>query len=164
MTDEQALEQSARLDGCYVIVTDLDNEQADAATVHDRYKDLAHVERGFRTSKTGHLELRPIYVRNENSTRGHVFVVMLAYLVRRELERAWRPLDMTVEEGLDALKTLCTMTVTVDDGHSLHQIPTPRPNSQQLLDALDIKMPSALPSRNIMVDTKRKLPSRRKND
>jgi len=164
MTDEQALEQSARLDGCYVIVTDLDNEQADAATVHDRYKDLAHVERGFRTSKTGHLELRPVYVRNEDSTRGHVFVVMLAYLVRRELERAWRPLDMTVEEGLDALKTLCTMTVTVDDGHSLHQIPAPRPNSQQLLDALDIKMPSALPSRDIMVDTKRKLPSRRKND
>jgi len=93
-----------------------------------------------------------------------VFVVMLAYLVRRELERAWRPLDMTVEEGLDALKTLCTMTVTVDDGYSLHQIPAPRPNSQQLLDALDIKMPNALPSINIMADTKRKLPSRRKND
>ncbi len=164
ITDEQALEKNARLDGCYVIVTDLDDEHADAKTVHDRYKDLAHVERGFRMSKTGHLELRPIYVRTEQSTRGHVFVVMLAYLIRRELERAFCPLDLTVEEGLDALKTLCSMTVTLGSGHSLHQIPTPRPQSQQLLAALAIKLPNALPMKALSVDTKRKLPTRRKNN
>ncbi len=89
---------------------------------------------------------------------------MLAYLIHRELERAWRPLDLTVSEGLDALKTLGSMTVTLGSGHSLHQIPTPRPQSQQLLSALEIKIPNALPSKDLVVDTKRKLPPRRKYD
>ena len=40
-------------------------------------QDLASVEHGFRTCKTGHLEARPIFVRLQSRTRGHVFVVML---------------------------------------------------------------------------------------
>lgn len=159
--DETALEDAARLDGCYVIVTDLKAKQADAETVHDRYKDLAQVERGFRMSKTGHLELRPIYVRSEKSTRGHVFVVMLAYLIRRELECAWSRFDLTVEEGLDALKTLCSMTVKVGTDSELHQIPTPRAQSRQLLDSLGIKLPPVLPHRELDVATKHKLQKRR---
>jgi hypothetical protein len=161
IADQNALEQTAKLDGCYVIVTDLVAKHADAQTIHDRYKDLARVERGFRMSKTGHLELRPIYVRSEKSTRGHVFVVMLAYLIRRELQRAWSSLDLTVEEGLDALKTLCSMTITLGDGYSLHQVPTPRAQSQDLLNALQIQIPPALPSRTLRVATKRKLPTQR---
>lgn len=155
--DQKALEAAARLDGCYVIVTDLPTRQADAKTIHDRYKDLARVERGFRMSKTGHLELRPIYVRSEKSTRGHVFVVMLAYLIRRELERAWAPFDLTVEEGLDALKTLCAMTLRLGPEQELQQIPTPRKQSRQLLQSLDIQLPPVLPHREPNVATKRKL-------
>jgi len=37
----------------YVVETDLKTAQADAQTIHDRYKDLALVEREFRTLKTG---------------------------------------------------------------------------------------------------------------
>jgi hypothetical protein len=162
-TDQAAIEKTSRLDGCYVIVTDLTAAQADAATVHDRYKDLARVERGFRTSKTGHLELRPIYVRSEKSTRGHVFVVMLAYLIRRELERAWAELDLTVEEGLDSLKTLCSMSVIIGDSGQLHRIPTPRKLSGELLARLDIQVPPVLPHRELRVATKRKLHERHLN-
>src|SRR5205823_12551076 len=39
------------------------------------------------------------------NTRGHVLAVMLAYLVRRELSRAWAALDVTVEEGLQQLRS-----------------------------------------------------------
>ena len=83
--DEEKLSELSRLDGCYVITTDLPSEDICAQDVHAYYKDLAKVERAFRESKTGHLELRPIHVRKEKTTRGHVFVVMLAYLLRREL-------------------------------------------------------------------------------
>lgn len=155
--DESARQDEARLDGCYVLVTDLRPEQADTSTVHERYKDLAKVEQGFRMSKTGHLELRPIYVRSEQSTRGHVFVVMLAYLIRRELDRAWGALDVTVEEGLDSLKTLCTMEVKRDGVSLIHQIPTPRENSRRLLDSLDIALPTVLPNNDRRVATKKKL-------
>jgi transposase len=159
--NESAQQTEARLDGCYVIVSDLTTEQADTKTIHERYKDLAQVERGFRMSKTGHLELRPIYVRSEKSTRGHVFVVMMAYLIRRNLERAWSQLDLTVEEGLNALKTLCTITVKIGGTNRILRVPTPRTQSRRLLDSLNIEMPVALPHSDVHVDTKRKLTQRR---
>lgn len=159
--DEAARQAESRLDGCYVLETDVPAKDAGKEIIHDRYKDLARVERGFRVSKTGHLELRPIYVRTEKSTRGHVFVVMLAYLIRRELERAWAGLDVTVEEGLDALKTLCMIQVSLNSGRELHQIPTPREQSGALLHALAIKLPPFVAQRDVRVATKRKLPSRR---
>ena len=66
--------ESVKLDGCYVLKTDLTEKHAAKETIHNRYKDLALVETAFRTSKTFHLELRPIYVRLASRTRGHVFV------------------------------------------------------------------------------------------
>jgi len=82
--DEAALREASKLDGCYVITTDLDAGCADMQTVHDRYKDLARVEWAFRTSKTAMLEMRPIHVRKEKRTRGHALVVMLAFRNRSQ--------------------------------------------------------------------------------
>jgi len=161
--DEHAMAEAARLDGCYVIKTDLPKTAAGTHTIHDRYKDLTHVEQAFRTCKSGHLQLRPIYVRSEPSTRGHVFVVMLAYLIRCELQRAWAELDLTVEEGLNSLKTLCTMSITIGHSAQLYRIPTPRKLSGELLARLDIQIPPVLPHRELHVATKRKLHKRRAN-
>jgi hypothetical protein len=86
--DDAALADVSHLDGCYVLKTDVAPAHATAETLHARYQDLGLVEQAFRTSKTGHLERRPIYVRTKAHTRGPVFVVMLAYLLRRELARA----------------------------------------------------------------------------
>jgi hypothetical protein len=161
--DEAARAEEAKLDGCYVIKTDLRAEAADKQTVHDRYKDLAQVERVFRTSKTVELELRPIYVRLASRTRGHVLVVMLAYHIVRELARRWRDLDTTVQEGLDQLAQLCA-TEILEDGRPLCcQIPQPRPAVGALLAAARILLPEALPSKGVTVTTKRKLPKRRIN-
>jgi transposase len=160
--DEEYLAKIAELDGCYVLKTDLPNEIADAETVHARYKDLALVETAFRTSKTGLLEVRPVYVRTEANTRGHILVVMFAYLIVRELKRAWADLDLTVEEGLEHLKGLCAMEMKIKDGASCLRLPKPDPQGQQLLDALNLHMPTALPKTNIHVDTRKKLANRRK--
>ena len=61
--DEVKHQEEARLDGCYALKTDLAPQTATKEVVHARYKDLALVERAFRTSKTTQLELRPIHVR-----------------------------------------------------------------------------------------------------
>ena len=82
-----------------------------------------------------HLEMRPIYVRTEEHTRGHVLVVMLAHLIRRELSKAWAGLNVTVEEGLAQLTTLCSMEVKVEGGASCLRISTPRDVSTALLKA-----------------------------
>src|SRR6266852_5454376 len=56
-------QEEAKLDGCYVLKTDLMPQHAKKELVHDRYKDLAAVEHAFRTCKTAHLEVRPIFLR-----------------------------------------------------------------------------------------------------
>lgn len=158
--NSQTLAEHARLDGCYVIKSDLPKPLANAQTLHDRYKDLTQVEQAFRTSKA-HLEMRPWYVRIEKSTRGHALVVMLAYLIIRHLQQAWSKLNITVEEGLKQLATLCSIQVVVKGKTSCHQIPSPREQSAELLKAADVHMPKALPHLGARVVTRRKLTERR---
>ena len=151
-----------RLDGCYAIKTDLPETAASKQVVHDRYKDLTEVEMAFRTSKTVHLEMRPVHVRTEEHTRGHVLAVMLAFLIRRELSQAWQGLNVTVEEGLAQLATLCSMEVKVEGGASCLRIPTPRDGSVALLQAASVRAPEVLPHLETRVVTRRTLPSQRK--
>ena len=160
--DEEALAEISKLDGCYCLKTDLTSQAASKEVVHDRYKGLANVEWAFRTCKTSHLEVRPIFVRQESRTRGHVFVVMLAYQIIRELARCWQALNVTVAEGISELSSLCMTQVTIRSETTINQIPTPRPTVQQLLKAADIIMPHALPCTGTRVDTKQKLPKERK--
>jgi transposase len=160
--NQPTLEEASRLDGCYVIKTDLPESAASKQVIHDRYKDLTQVEQAFRTCKTAHLEMRPIHVRTAEHTRGHVLVVMLAYLIRRELSRAWTSLDATVEEGLHQLQTLCVTEVKVEGGGSCLRIPTPSVAAAALLKALKMRLPEALPHTETAVVTRKKLPARRK--
>jgi transposase len=160
VVNDVALKEAAKLDGCYVIKTDLPAEMASAKTVHDRYKDLAEVERAFRTFKNGHLEVQPTFVRTEASTRGHVFVVMLAYLVERELEQYWEGLDTTVAEGIDELGSLRGTGLTLNQA-ACQTVPEPTGLTKQLLDAADIRLPEVLPLRKIHVATRKQLVSER---
>jgi len=155
-------QEAVKLDGCYCLKTDLSKQQASKETVHDRYKDLSQVEWAFRTSKTTLLEARPVYVCLASRTRGHLLVVMLAYLLVQELSRCWRDLDLTVEEGLDELKSLCTMQVTVQGRSVLHNIPQPRASVRRLLDAANVTLPKSIVDRGVRVSTRKKLPEQRK--
>mgnify|MGYP001557834636 FL=1 len=154
--DEEILTELSRLDGCYVITSDLPAEVETAENIHQCYKDLAYVESAFRESKTTHLELRPINVRKKLSTKGHVFVVMLAYLMRMELKRAWRPIDGTVEEGIKALSTLSCVVETKEKYFSVNKIPEPTGLCKKLLDALEIKLPKTYFQKNLTVATRKK--------
>lgn len=156
-----ALDEISLLDGCYVIKSDVPKETSDAQALHDRYKDLAQVERAFRTMKTGYLEIRPVYVRKETRTRGHVFTVMLAYLLARQLERYWLDMDSTVKEGIDELGSLRMQEIQIG-GATCQNIPKPDILCQSLLDAVSVDLPKVFPTRRVHVATKKKLPSERK--
>jgi Transposase DDE domain len=158
----EALQEAAKLDGCYVLKTDLPQAVAGTDLVHERYKDLALVEQAFRTCKTAHLEVRPVYVRTAASTRGHVLVVMLAYMLIRALRQAWAHLDLTVEEGIDQLATLCVIDVHLEGHGPVCRIPKPRANSQRLLEAVGTHLPDTLLQRTARVVTRKQLPERRK--
>jgi hypothetical protein len=159
--DAAARAEAAVLDGCYVIKSDVPKPHADAQTLHDRYCDLERVERSFRTMKTAHLEMRPVFVRKEDHTRGHVFVVMLALLVQRALESSWGTLDVTVQEGIDELAAICMQEVQVGTAR-LQNIPTPTLLGTQLLAQAGVVLPAVLPAFKASVHTKKKLQNERR--
>ena len=160
--DNVALGEEAKLDGCYVLKTDLRREVATKETIHDRYKDLAQVEWAFRTSKTVNLEVRPVHVRTASHTRGHVFVVMLSYLIIAELARCWHDLEVTVSEGIAQLDTICATSLLIKGEVRLNQIPRPRVFLRKLLQAAQVTLPEVLPSKGVHVTTKKRLTSHRK--
>ena len=84
---EQAINDEAALDGFYVLRTSVaaDNDLSAQAIVR-AYKLLAHAEQAFRAMKSPELEIRPIHHHLEDRVRAHVFLCMLAYAVRFELE------------------------------------------------------------------------------
>lgn len=156
-TDPGALEEESKLDGCYVLRTDLGAALASKETVHQRYKSLAEVEQAFRRSKTIELEMRPVHVRKEESTRGHLLVVMLAYQLTRELGRRWAALDLTVEEGLKRLNTYCAIEVA----GAISVLPEPRADVGELLSAARVTLPAQLPFSRPKVATRNTLPKHR---
>jgi len=162
--DSQALQAAAQLDGCYVVETDLKAPQADKQIIHDRYKDLALVERDFRTLKTGHLDFRPWFVCTQDNTQAHALTSMLALKVRRHLERAWWPLEVTVEEGLRELEKLCVMELVHPQSGKVvaRQVPDPSPRQQQLLEALKLSLPTTVPQAEVTVGTRKKINKVRK--
>lgn len=152
--DNDALAKESELDGCYVIKTDLQQAVCNAQKIHDRYKDLALVESAFRTCKSN-LELRPVYVRLEASTYGHVLVVMLAYMIRRYLDQKWASLYLTVEEGLRSLSTLTLQEVTMQGQLPFQIIPEPRKKNKEMLNVLGIELPKILPISKARVVTRK---------
>jgi Transposase DDE domain len=101
--DAAVRETAAQLDGCYVVETDLPIDAATTEQVHERYVDLTRVERDFRTLKTGLLEIRPVFVRKAQRTRGHAVVSLLALKLARELDRRVASLGLTVEDAIERL-------------------------------------------------------------
>ena len=155
--DDAALLHESRFDGCYVLKTDLPRDVASKEVVHDRYKDLAKVDRAFRAMKTAHLEVRPVYVRLEERTRAHVFVVMLAYMITRELDVCWKILNLTVAEGISNLSSLCSDKLIIKGTPRCLQIPEPRDSVKALFLAAKIDLLPVLPNRNSVIATNKKL-------
>lgn len=158
---EAALEHQEKLDGCYVIKTDLSVTTASKETVHDRYKSLAEVEWAFRTMKTTLLHIRGIFVRKAHRTRAHVFTIMLAYLIAYQLRRLWQQIECSVEEGVDELSSLCATEVLIGD-ISIQTVPAPRELGELLLKEANVTLPDAIPCRKVKVFTRKKLVEERR--
>jgi hypothetical protein len=155
--NEDKLKQKSAFDGCYIWTTDLSENELSNREIYERYKDLKYAEDDFRTFKTGFLEVRPIFVRSEASTRGHLVVVMLAHMILRELRRAWAHFDNTVGEGLGKLNLLCLNTMQFSDGRKKNFIPIPDNEGAALLKAVGIALPNNLEECKVPVVTRRKV-------
>jgi hypothetical protein len=90
--DDANIAAEAALDGIYVVRTNLPAEQSDAASTVRAYKNLAVVERAFRSLKTVDLELRPVYHWTAPRVRAHVLLCMLAYYLEWHMRQSLAPI------------------------------------------------------------------------
>ena len=91
--DEIAAE--ARLDGLYVIRTNLSADNIGAEAAVAAYKSLALVERAFRTLKGVDMQVRPVRHWLDQRVKAHVFLCMLAYYVEHHMRVALAPIMFT---------------------------------------------------------------------
>ncbi len=94
----------ARLDGFYVIRTSVEDKALAAERVVGAYKDLAHVERAFRSLKTVDLHLRPIHHWLAPRVRAHVFLCMLACHVEWHMRERLKPMPFDDEDPTAAAR------------------------------------------------------------
>ena len=84
----EAIQREAELDGLSVIRTSEPKQNLSAEDTVRSYKNLAQVERAFRTLKGMDLRIRPIHHRGEERVRAHIFLCLLAYYVEWHMRQA----------------------------------------------------------------------------
>jgi hypothetical protein len=95
--DHAAIDAETRLDGIYVLRTTATPADLDTTAVIEAYKNLAHVERDFRSLKAIDLDLRPIHHRRADRVTAHVLICMLAAYLTWHMRKALAPLTFTDE-------------------------------------------------------------------
>ena len=84
--DRAAVDEAARLDGYYLIVTS--ETGWDDGRILDAYRELWRIEESFRVTKTGGLSSRPVFVWTPAHIRAHFLTCYLALLIVRLSQRA----------------------------------------------------------------------------
>jgi hypothetical protein len=89
---EDRIATEARLDGFYVIRTNLPKAALSAEQTVGAYKSLGQVERAFRCLKSIDLEIRPVFHWTAPRVRAHVLLCMLAYYVEFHMRARLAPI------------------------------------------------------------------------
>lgn len=141
---EVNITEASRLDGCYVLKSNVPKDIAKKEELHGQYKDLALVELAFRTMKQSFEEMQPIYVRKEKRTRGHVFVCMLAYMVMKYVWSECKELGPTQAGIYENLNNIHFLQYTIDKT-TIKKMPDSLNETQtKIIQQLKFKLPNYL--------------------
>lgn len=95
----------------YVTNTKLNDKQ-----VLENYKNLWHIERAFRMSKTD-LRIRPVYHRLQDRIEAHICISFTAYCIYKELERALNKEDseLSLKKATEITKNIYQISYTLPE-------------------------------------------------
>jgi transposase len=133
--DKKAREWEEVIDGMLLLeTTDL---ASPAEEIVKRYKELAEIERGWRSLKST-LLLRPVYHWTEERIRAHVFICVLALQIERWMRKRLK--GMSVPAAIRQLRQI--KMVEIIDAHGKRLIPTRITSEQrEILRNLDVPEP-----------------------
>ena len=100
--DREKIDAESSLDGLYIIRSNVEASRMSDEQVVGHYKNLALVERAFRSLKSIDLRVRPIHHRLSDRVRSHIFLCMLAYYIEYQLRRLLAPLMFVDEDKCSA--------------------------------------------------------------
>lgn len=147
---QAVIDKEEKLDGCYIIRTDVSKETLSSQEVYEAYKKLIHVEQAFRVIKTHSLEIRPVFHHLDHRIQAHVFLCMLSYYLQwhmnqrlsivyqndgRGKNRRW-----TFLQVIERLKSIRSQIVRIGEIDLPDVISTPDEEQKMLLDALGLKL------------------------
>jgi len=95
--NEDKIAAEAALDGIYVIRSSVSTDRLDTTEVVGAYKNLAHIERDFRSIKSDDLDLRPVRHYLTDRVKAHILACMLAAYLTWHLRVTLAPLTFTDE-------------------------------------------------------------------
>ena len=138
--NQAGIDAEAALDGIYVLRTSVDADALDPAAVVESYKNLANVERDFRSIKTDDLDLRPIHHRLADRVKAHVLICLLACYLIWHLRKAWAPSNIH-------RRTPTNTVTTPSPPPNAHPPPRPKPptNTPRRQPAAQLHRPARPP-------------------
>ncbi|HSL87405.1 MAG TPA: IS1634 family transposase [Bacteroidales bacterium] len=112
----------------------LTNTKLTAKSIIENYKQLWHIEKAFRISKTD-LKIRPIYHRNANRIEAHVCISFVAYTIYKEVERRLNEKNIPLSPArvAELTKTMYTIRIKIPETDQWETIPFEWTDEQELI-------------------------------
>ncbi|KXB05663.1 hypothetical protein AKJ50_00355 [candidate division MSBL1 archaeon SCGC-AAA382A13] len=133
---DEEWEYERTIAGKFLIVTTSDLDPSKAV---EKYKELKDVERAFDELKNM-LNLRPIYHSTDKGVKGHVFICILALLLRRLMEKE---ASMPFEEIFEKLEPL-KVNVIDHREEEIFQRNELTPSQEKVIEALGAEKPTKI--------------------
>lgn len=114
------------------------NTRLTDAQVMENYKNLWHIEKAFRMSKTD-LRIRPIYHRLRDRIEAHICIAFTAYCIYKELERVLHQEKSTLslKKSAELTHNMYQITYTLPDSkHTKTRLLTMDKNQQELFNII----------------------------
>lgn len=131
--NRKALNWEETIDGMLMLETT--NLELPAEEIVKRYKELAEIERGWRTLKSS-LLLRPVYHWTEPRIRAHIFICVLALQLERWMRNRLK--TVSVRKALQSLQQIKVGELTVNGKKTL-MATRPTAEQRELLQRLKVK-------------------------
>jgi transposase len=111
--DKEKFERDKIWDGLKGYIT---NCELKPEEVIENYKNLWHIEKAFRMSKTD-LRIRPIYHRLRNRIEAHICLSFVAYSIYKELERvlSLEKFELSVEKAAEITHNMYQLEITLPE-------------------------------------------------
>jgi len=141
---QEQIDKEAALDGLFIIKTNSQELSKEALALG--YKTLWEVENAFREVKD-FIKVRPIYHRNNDRVKGHIFICFLAYLLEKLLEKKLEESGLTLS-ARKALQLLDPIKVVISElaGQKIKKVTSIVKEQEKILKSLGAqKIPRIVP-------------------